>query len=49
MTAIVILIVLLLIAIAGPLFGADTRSSKGWSASDPDGPLWSGSGVRAAR
>ena len=49
MTAILILTVLLLLAIAGPMFGADTRSSNGWSASDPDGPLWSGSGIRAAR
>ncbi|MET0865392.1 MAG: hypothetical protein ABWZ98_13755, partial [Nakamurella sp.] len=49
MTAILILTVLLLLAIAGPMFGADTRSSKGWSASDADGPLWSGSGVRATR
>lgn len=40
MTVILILAVLLLLAVAGPVFGADTRSSKGWAASDPDGPLW---------
>jgi hypothetical protein len=49
MTAILILSFLLLLAIAGPLFGADTRSSKGWAATEADGPLWSGSGVRAGR
>jgi len=49
MTAILILAFLLLIAIAGPAFGADTRSSRGWASSDPDGPLWSDTGVRAAR
>ena len=49
MTAILILSVLLLLAIAGPLFGADTRSSGGWANSDPDGPLWAGAGIRNHR
>lgn len=49
MTAILILAFLLLLAVAGPWFGADTRSSRGWAASDPDAPLWSDAGIRAAR
>ena len=35
--------------VAGPLFGVDTRSSRGWTNSDPDQPLWSGAGIRAGR
>jgi len=49
MTAILILSLLLLLAIAGPWFGADTRSSRGWAASDPNEFLWSDAGARAAR
>ena len=49
MTAILILAVLLLLAVAGPLFGADTRSSRGWAPADPDAPLWAGAGVRNRR
>jgi hypothetical protein len=49
MTAILILTVLLMLAVAGPLFGADTRSSGGWAPSDPNQPLWSDAGIRAAR
>ena len=49
MTVIIVLAVLLLIAVAGPLLGTDTRSSRGWAATDPNQPLWEGSGVRAAR
>jgi len=39
MTALIVLAVLLLLAVAGPLFGTDTRSSRGWAASDPNQPL----------
>ena len=49
MTAILILTVLLMLAIVGPWFGADTRSSSGWADSDPDAPLWAGAGVRNRR
>jgi hypothetical protein len=49
MTAILILSVLLLLAIAGPLFGADTRSSGGWANGEPDAPLWAGAGARNRR
>jgi len=49
MTALLVLVFLLLLAVAGPWLGADTRSSKGWAASDPDAPLWSDAGIRDAR
>jgi hypothetical protein len=49
MTALLVLAVLLLLAVAGPLFGADTRSSRGWAATDVNEPLWSDAGLRAAR
>ncbi len=49
MTAILILAFLLLLAVAGPWFGADTRSSGGWAKSEPDAPLWAGAGVRNRR
>ena len=49
MTAIIVLAVLLLIAVAGPLFGTDTRSSREWASTEPNQPLWEGAGVRAAR
>lgn len=49
MTALLVLAVLVLLAVAGPWFGADTRSSRGWAASDPDAPLWSDDGIRATR
>ena len=49
MTALIVLAVLLFLAVAGPLFGTDTRSSSGWAATDSNQPLWEGSGVRAAR
>lgn len=42
MTAALILLVLfLLLAVVGPLFGADSRRSDGWADSEPDAPLWS--------
>ena len=49
MTAILILSLLLLLAVAGPLFGADTRTSRGWADTEPNQPLWSDAGIRAAR
>ena len=49
MTALIVLAVLLLLAVAGPLFGTDTRSSRGWASTDPNQPLWEGAGIRAAR
>lgn len=49
MTAILILTVLLLLAIAGPFFGADSRSSNGWKESEPNEPLWSEIGLTAGR
>jgi len=49
MTAILILAFLLLLAIAGPLLGADTRSSRGWARRDADEPLWSDAGIRPTR
>jgi hypothetical protein len=47
MTLLIVLLVLLALAVAGPLLGTDTRSSSGWHSGDPDGPLWADSGVRA--
>lgn len=42
MTAALILLVLfLLLALAGPVFGADSRRSRGWADGEPDSPLWS--------
>jgi hypothetical protein len=42
MTAALILLVLfLLLAVVGPVLGADSRRSRGWSAGEPDSPLWS--------
>ncbi len=47
MTLFIVLLVLLALAVAGPLFGTDTRSTGGWMASDPDRPLWADAGRRA--
>lgn len=50
MTAALILLVLfLLLAVAGPLFGADSRRSGGWSDGDADSPLWSDAAVAHRR
>ncbi len=49
MTAIVILTLLLLIALAGPLYGVDTRSSSGWNPVDGELGLWPGAGQRSTR
>lgn len=46
MTAALILLVLfLLLAVAGPVFGADSRRSRGWADGEPDAPLWSDTGI----
>ena len=47
MTVFIVLLILLALALAGPLFGTDTRSAGGWWSSDPDRPLWSETGRRA--
>ncbi len=47
MTLFVVLLVLFALALAGPLFGADTRAAGGWSATDADRPLWADAGRRA--
>ena len=47
MTLLVVLLVLLALAFAGPLFGTDTRTTGGWSATDSDRPLWADAGRRA--
>jgi hypothetical protein len=41
-TFLVVLGFLVLIAILGPLVGADSRVSGGWSPIEPGGKLWSG-------
>ena len=48
MTALVIVTLLLILAIAGPLFGADSRSSGAWTPSEPGQPLWSDAGPHHA-
>ena len=46
MTAALILLALfLLLAVVGPLFGADSRRSRGWADGEPDAPLWSDPGA----
>lgn len=50
MTAALILLVLfLLLAVAGPVFGADSRRSRGWSDGEADAPLWSDEGAHVTR
>ena len=50
MTAALILLVLLLLrAVVGPLCGADSRRSHGWTDSEPDVPLWSDADVAHVR
>ena len=46
MTALVIVTLLLILAIAGPLFGADSRSSGAWTPSEHDQPLWTDGTLR---
>ncbi len=40
MTALVIVMLLLVLAVAGPLLGKDSRSSGSWTPSEPGQPLW---------
>jgi hypothetical protein len=47
MTLLVVLLILLVVALVGPMFGADTRSAGGWSSTDADRPLWADAGRRA--
>jgi hypothetical protein len=44
-TALIVLALFLLLAVAGPRFGADSRRPHGWAAGEPDAPLWSDPGV----
>lgn len=47
MTLFIVFLILLALALAGPLFGADTRVTGGWRTSEPDRPLWTGAGRRS--
>ncbi len=50
MTAALILLVLfLLLAVAGPTLGADSRRSRGWTDGQADAPLWSDDGAPVTR
>ncbi|MBM9465726.1 hypothetical protein [Nakamurella leprariae] len=40
MTLLLIVLVLAVLAVLGPLAGADSRRSGGWSSRAQDGPLW---------
>jgi hypothetical protein len=44
MTVLVIVMILLALAVAGPLFGKDSRSSGAWTPSEPEQPLWPDAG-----
>ncbi len=46
MTLFIVFLILLALALAGPLFGTDTRATGGWMTSEPDGPLWTDAGRR---
>lgn len=48
-TALIVLALLLLLAVAGPAFGADSRRPHGWDEREPDSPLWSEAGVAHLR
>jgi len=48
-TALIVLAVFLLLAVAGPLFGADSRRPRGWAEREPESPLWSDAGVAHLR
>ena len=49
MTAIVILVLLLAIALAAPVFGSDTRSSNVWMPANADRRLWDNTFGRGSR
>jgi len=48
MTALVIVMILLVLAVAGPLLGKDSRSSGAWTPSEPGQPLWTDAGPHHA-
>ena len=48
MTALVIVMILLALAVAGPLLGKDSRSSGAWTPSEPGQPLWTDAGPHHA-
>ncbi|HEY5881252.1 MAG TPA: hypothetical protein VIU11_20230 [Nakamurella sp.] len=48
-TALIVLALFLLLAVAGPRFGADSRRPRGWAERDPETPLWSDEGVAHLR
>ena len=51
MTALVIVMMILLalaLAIAGPLLGKDSRSSGAWTPTEPGQPLWTDAGPHHA-
>jgi hypothetical protein len=48
-TALIVLALFLLLAVAGLWFGADTRRPGGWAEREPESPLWSDAGVAHLR
>ncbi len=44
-TALIVLALFVLLAVAGPLLGTDSRRPRGWTAGEPDSPLWSDAGL----
>jgi hypothetical protein len=48
MTALVIVMILLVLAVAGPLLGKDSRSSGAWTPTEPGQPLWTDAGSHHA-
>lgn len=48
-TALIVLALFLLLAVAGPRFGADSRRPHGWTERDPETALWSDPGVAHVR
>lgn len=47
--ALLVLVLFLVLAVAGPVFGADSRRSRGWTDGEADAPLWSDGGARITR
>lgn len=51
--ALLVLVLFLVLAVAGPVFGADSRRSRGWTDGEVNGeadaPLWSDGGARITR
>ncbi len=47
--ALIVLALFLLLAVAGPRFGTDSRRPRGWAERDPDTALWSDPGVAHLR